>query len=81
MANMSYCMFENTSMDLADCVSRMEEAESLQDLDMNDYELRAFHEMWRTARAFLAEHERLLRADIKREHDEHNAAFEEAIGE
>lgn len=79
MANMSYCMFENTSMDLADCVSRMEDAESLDELDMNEYELRAFHEMWRTCRAFLAEHERLLNAENERELEEHNAAFDAAI--
>ena len=63
MSNMSYCMFENTARDLADCVSRMEEAESMGDLDMNDYELQAFHSMFRIAREFLAEHERLLNTE------------------
>jgi hypothetical protein len=64
---MSYCLFENTAGELSRCVSRMEEAETLEDMDFNEYELRAFHEMRRTAREFLAEHERLLRADIARE--------------
>ena len=63
MSNMSYCMFENTSQDLAQCVAAMEEAETLDDLDMNDYEKRAFYEMFRLARSFLAEHERLLNAE------------------
>lgn len=60
MANMSYCRFENTIRDLQDCVYAMEEAESIEDLDMNDYEKSAFLAMWNVARNFLAEHERLL---------------------
>ena len=64
MGNMSYCMFENTAKDLADCVSRMEEAGSLGDLDMNEYEKVAFMSMFRIAREFLAEHERLLNAQF-----------------
>lgn len=60
MSNMSYCRFENTLRDLQDCVDAMEEANSLTDLDLNQYETNAFMEMFRTCRAFLAEHERLL---------------------
>ena len=60
MANMSYCRFENTIKDLQDCVYAMEEAETMEDLDMNDYEKNAFLAMWNVARNFLAEHERLL---------------------
>lgn len=63
MANMSYCMFENTLNDLGDCVSAMEEANSVADLDMNEYEQRAFYSMFRMCREFLAEHERLLNAE------------------
>jgi exonuclease VII small subunit len=62
MSNMSYCMFENTLSDLEQVVAAMENAETIDDLDMNEYELRAFHAMWRVARNFLAEHERLLNA-------------------
>ena len=64
MGSMSYCLFENTLGELSECVDRMSEAESLQDLDFNSYEMQAFHSMWRVAREFLAEHERLLRAEI-----------------
>lgn len=67
MGSMSYCLFENTAGELARCVDKMAEAETLEDLDFNEYELRAFHSMWRIAREFLGEHERLLRADIARE--------------
>lgn len=62
MGSMSYCLFENTLGELGRCIDRMSEAESLQELTgrMSEYEERAFHEMWRTCRDFLAEHERLL---------------------
>ena len=60
MPSMSYCMFENTESELGQCVGAMEEAETLQDLDMNQYEQQAFYRMWDLCRTFLAEHERLL---------------------
>jgi exonuclease VII small subunit len=61
---MSYCLFENTASELARCVERMEEANSITDLDFSQYEKAAFYEMWRTCRDFLAEHERLLNASV-----------------
>ena len=63
MGSMSYCLFENTASELSRCVGRMSEAESLQDLDLNEYEQRAFDSMFRIAREFLAEHERLLNTE------------------
>lgn len=57
---MTYCMFENTETELAQCVDAMEQAERLEDLDFNEYENQAFLRMWRLCREFLAEHERLL---------------------
>jgi exonuclease VII small subunit len=61
---MSYCLFENTASELGRCVERMEEADSLTDLDFSQYEKAAFYEMFRTCRDFLAEHERLLNATV-----------------
>ena len=60
MPSMSYCMFENTASEMGQCLEAMENAESLADLDLNQYELQAFYAMFRIARNFLAEHERLL---------------------
>ena len=60
MPSMTYCMFENTETELAQCVEAMEQAERLEDLDFNEYENQAFLCMWRLCREFLAEHERLL---------------------
>lgn len=64
MGSMSYCLFENTASELSRCVDKMEEAGSLQDMNLNEYELRAFHTMWRVCRDFLAEHERLLNTEV-----------------
>lgn len=64
MGSMSYCLFENTASELSRCVDKMEEAGSLQDMNLNEYELRAFHSMFRIAREFLAEHERLLNTEV-----------------
>lgn len=60
MPSMSYCMFENTESELGQCVDAMEQAETLEDLDLNQYEQPAFMRMWNLCRTFLAEHERLL---------------------
>ena len=66
MGSMSYCLFENTANELSRCVTRMEDAATLRDLKLADeYERRAFMEMFRTCRAFLAEHERLLNAQAE----------------
>ena len=59
MPSMTYCMFENTEMELSQCVANMEEAKSFEDLDLNDYERASFHHMWRLCREYLYEYERL----------------------
>lgn len=47
MGNMSYCRFENTLGDLADCVEVMQEVDygNKRSLQLNEYEIRAFHAM------------------------------------
>lgn len=63
MPSMSYCMFENTETEMGQLVDAMTEANSLDELDLNEYEKAAFMRMWRLCRDFLAEHERLLNAE------------------
>lgn len=65
MASMDYCLFENTADELERCVEKMEEAGSLEELTskMSEYEKHSFMKMFRIARSFLAEHERLLNAE------------------
>ena len=45
MANMSYCMFQNTLGDLRQCRYAMEEAETMSDMDLSTDERRAFEAM------------------------------------
>ena len=47
MANMSYCRFQNTLMDMQDCFNIMDEAVDLNEpLDLSDDEQRAFQRMY-----------------------------------
>jgi rhamnose utilization protein RhaD (predicted bifunctional aldolase and dehydrogenase) len=55
MANMSYCMFENTYGDLRDCLEAVYEADSLKELtsQMSEEELTAFKAMKRLCQKFI----------------------------
>ena len=68
MANMSYCRFNNTSIDLRDCVDAMQEAETLEDMDLSRDELSRLKYMRQLANDFLEECDRLL--DNGQEDDE-----------
>lgn len=65
MANMSYCRFENTSNDLRDCVSVMEEAYDLPDLDLSASETRSMEHMRELCEDFLRQYERLQAASTE----------------
>lgn len=60
MSNMSYCRFENTSIDLRDCVGAMEEVDKIGDLDLSQYEMSACKRMAQLAQEFLEQYERLV---------------------
>ena len=68
MANMSYCRFNNTSIDLRDCVDAMQEAETLEDMGLSRDELSRLKYMRQLANDFLEECDRLL--DNGQEDDE-----------
>lgn len=53
MANMSYCMFENTMRDLRDCAVTLDEAESLTELDLSRTERAAYNQMKELCEQFL----------------------------
>ena len=63
MSNMSYCRFQNTSLDLRDCVEAMREAYDLPELDLSREELSSLKWMRRLCEEFLEESERLLNAE------------------
>jgi hypothetical protein len=54
MANMSYCMFENTYGDLQDCVARLEEDGYITVLkESNEYERRAMTAMYALCKRYM----------------------------
>lgn len=59
MTSMSYCMFENTSIELSQCVDAMENANDIEDLDLSSYEQDAFREMYALCKAYIGEYERI----------------------
>ena len=59
MANMSYCRFQNTELDLRDCVNALGEAYELEEVDLSNDEQRAMNRMKQLCEDFLAEVERL----------------------
>ena len=54
MANMSYCMFENTNNDFRDCLYELQEANSLADMRLSETETAALQALVVNAREFLA---------------------------
>lgn len=63
MASMSYCRFENTSIDMANCVSDLEEAYTFDELDHNEYETGSRKRLYELAQEYVAQYERLLNAE------------------
>lgn len=60
MANMSYCRFQNTSIDLDDCVRVLEDTYDFEDLDLSRDEARAMRYMASLCKEFLDNYERLV---------------------
>lgn len=63
MRSMSYCRFENTYGELEECLLAMNNAESLKQMKLNEYELSAFKAMRALAQEYLEEFDRLTLND------------------
>jgi len=59
MANMSYCRFQNTSIDLQDCIYALDTADSVDDLNLSNDEQHAFDRMYQQCHDFMASYEML----------------------
>jgi len=59
MPSMSYCVFENTSGDLSQCLHKMSDARDIDDLDMNEYEQRAFRDLYKQCQEYIARYREL----------------------
>ena len=51
--NMSYCMFQNTAIDLRHCVESMDAAETMEELDLSRDEKRSYDLMREFCQNFL----------------------------
>lgn len=60
MPSMSYCMFENTSNEMSQCINTMQEVEDIKELQLNQDEKIYIVYMEKQCKAFLAEYERLI---------------------
>ena len=59
MTSMSYCMIENTTQEMNQLLGAMEEAETMEELDLNSYEQEAFSQLVLQCQEFLALAEKL----------------------
>jgi len=59
MPSMSYCMFENTSGEMNQVLNKMSDARDIEDLDMNEYEQRAFRAMYEQCKEYIVRYEEL----------------------
>jgi hypothetical protein len=61
--NMSYCMFQNTAIDLRHCVEAMDAADTIEELDLSRDEKRSYDLMREYCENFLNIAERLDHAE------------------
>lgn len=62
MTSMSYCMVENTSIELDQVVGAMEEAVTWEDMDLNEYEESAKYKLYNLCEAYVNQFKRLEEA-------------------
>ena len=59
MSNMSYCRFQNTEIDLRECVRELEYVDDLESLELSSDESRAMKRMYSLCIRYVDEYERL----------------------
>ena len=67
--NMSYCMFQNTSNDLNDCVGELQYADDLNHLDLSKEENQAMRRMYVLCHEYIDEYNRLYNLNDEDEQD------------
>ena len=63
MPSMSYCLFENTSSDMNQCLNKMAVTGDIDGLDMNEYEQNAFRMLYEQCQEYIVRY-RELAADF-----------------
>lgn len=64
MSNMSYCRFHNTRLALLDCVSEMEYADSIEDMELSSEEKYQMSNMYSLCEQFIGEFDRLISNEV-----------------
>jgi hypothetical protein len=64
MASMTYCMFENTSLEMKQVVDSMEESSSWEELDLNEYEESARQRLYNLCKRYVRNFDRLSDDDF-----------------
>ncbi len=59
MPSMSYCAFENTSGEMNQVINKMRDARDIDDLDMNEYEQRAFRDLYEQCQEYIVRYREL----------------------
>ena len=59
MPSMSYCMFENTSREMSQVLNKMSESYYIEDLDMSEYEQRAFRDLYEQCQEYVIRYREL----------------------
>lgn len=59
MPSMSYCMFENTANEMNQVLNKMSQSDSIDDLDMNEYEQRAFRDLYEQCQEYIVRYREL----------------------
>ena len=70
MASMSYCMFENTSLEMRQVVNAMREADSIEELGLSQYEMDGFEQLYTLCKRYIKEYDRLAESEEDFEEDE-----------
>jgi len=56
---MSYCAFENTSDEMNQVLNKMSDARDIDDLDMTEYEQRAFRDLYEQCQEYIVRYRKL----------------------
>ena len=59
MPSMSYCVFENTSSDMNQCLNKMAVTGNIEGLDLNQYEQAAFRMLYEQCQEYIVRYREL----------------------
>jgi hypothetical protein len=79
MPSMSYCMFENTTIEMSQIIDAMQDARSFRSLRLNEYEQDAYKVLYRQCKKFIELHDDLPVGSYDDLQDEDDDEFEDTL--